>query len=71
LHVDFRFSSGFPGHFLYDILLILSFSFHHRLHIKFSKILAKFAKFWEKTEKIQQFLMKILSSESGAKECIV
>ena len=36
-----------------------------------------FAKFWKKTEKIQQFLTKILrlesvsGSQSGAKECIV
>ena len=32
---------------------------------KFSKILAKFANFWEKTAKFQQFLTKILRLESG------
>ena len=38
---------------------------------KFSKILTKFANFWEKSRKKQQILTKILRLENGAKECIV
>ena len=42
-----------------------------RFSKKFSKILAKFAKFLKNQQKFQQFLTKKFRLENGAKECIV